>query len=172
MAIFIDGPEVKITRVGDTTVKMEVYQGETYPVLEPKRLFPRSSLTQYVTLMNVQEGGTGDEKETGAKEVAIIRDISRLDPDSRAAIEECFGNYYMIPQILEVLDVFEKYGMVSWTCRTDKGVITFKIRNRLSDIKVLYDGRVLIRDSADNRYEIPNVDKLDKKSKRLLANEL
>lgn len=166
MAIFIDGPEVKITRVGDTTVKLEVYQGETYPELEPKRLFPRSSLTQYVTLMEL-----GD-KDTGAKEVAIVRNMDNLDPASRKAIEECFENYYMIPQILEVLDVVEKYGMVSWTCRTDKGVITFKIRNRLSDIKMLYDGRVLIRDSADNRYEIPNVEKLDKRSKKLLANEL
>ena len=165
MAIFIDGPEVKITKVGDTTVQLEVYQGDTYPSLEPKRLFPRSSLTQYVTLMEETADGT-------FKEVAIIRNIENLDKDSRKAIEDCFANYYMIPQILEVLDVVEKYGMVSWTCRTDKGVITFKIRNRLSDIKLLYDGRVLIRDSADNRYEIPNVSKLDKKSKKLLANEL
>ena len=165
MAIFIDGPEVKITRVGDTTVKLEVYQGDTYPELEPKRLFPRSSLTQYVTLMEELEDGT-------FKEVAIIRNIENLDKASREAIEGCFADYYMIPVILEVLDVVEKYGMVSWTCRTDKGVITFKIRNRLSDIKVLYDGRVLIRDSADNRYEIPNVNKLDKRSQKLLANEL
>lgn len=171
MAIFIDGPEVKITRVGDTLVKLEVYQGDTYPELEPKRLFPRSSLTQYITLMEFGDKDTGN-KDTGAKEVAIIRNIENLDPASRKAIEECFENYYMIPQILEVLDVSEKYGMVSWTCRTDKGVITFKIRNRLSDIKMLYDGRVLIRDSADNRYEIPNVEKLDKKSQKLLANEL
>ena len=165
MAIFIDGPEVKITKVGDTTVQLEVYKGDTYPSLEPKRLFPRSSLTQYVTLMEETADGT-------AKEVAIIRNIEHLDKESRKAIEDCFANYYMIPVILEVLDVVEKYGMVSWTCRTDKGVITFKIRNRLSDIKLLYDGRVLIRDSADNRYEIPNVSKLDKKSRKLLANEL
>ena len=167
MAIFIDGPEVKITRVGDTTIDLEVYKGDTYHSLEPKRLFPRSSLTQYVTLMQ-----PGNDKDVSAKEVAIIRNMENLDPDSRKAIEECFANYYMIPQILEVLEVFEKYGMSCWTCRTDKGVIAFKIRSRLSDIKLLYDGRVLIRDSADNRYEIPDVEKLDKKSKRLLANEL
>lgn len=165
MAIFIDGPEVKITKVGDTTVKLEVYNGETYYSLEPKRLFPRSSLTRYVALLEETSGRI-------AKEIAIIRNIENLDKDSKKAIEDCFANYYMIPEILEVLDVVEKYGMVSWTCRTDKGVITFKIRNRLSDIKLLYDGRVLIRDSADNRYEIPNVNKLDKKSRRLLANEL
>lgn len=165
MAIFIDGPEVKITRVGDTTVQLEVYHGDTYPSLEPKRLFPRSSLTQYVTLMKEMDDGT-------FKEVAIIRNLENLDKASREAIESCFADYYMIPVILEVLDVVEKYGMVSWTCRTDKGVITFKIRNRLSDIKLLYDGRVLIRDSADNRYEIPDVSKLDKRSQKLLANEL
>lgn len=165
MAIFIDGPEVKITRVGDTTVQLEVYQGDTYPSLEPKRLFPRSSLTQYVTLMEEMDDGT-------FKEVAIIRNLENLDKASREAIEGCFDDYYMIPVILEVLDVAEKYGMAYWTCKTDKGIITFKIRSRLSDIKVLYDGRVLIRDTADNRYEIPNVNKLDKKSQKLLANEL
>ena len=161
MAIFIDGPEVKITRVGDVTVQLDVYQGETYPSLEPRRLFPRSSLTQYVTLLNAEN-----------KEIAIIRNLDNLDKDSREAIEGCFEDYYMIPEILEVLEIIEKYGMVSWRCRTDKGIIQFKIRNRHSDIKLLYDGRVLVRDSADNRYEIKDVKKLDKRSQRLLANEL
>ena len=167
MAIFFDGPEIKVTRVGDTLIDLEVYHGETYHSLEPKRLFPRSSLTQYVTLMQ-----PGNDKDIAPKEVAIIRNMDNLDPDSRKAIEECFESYYMIPRILEVFEVSEKYGMSCWTCRTDKGVISFKIRSRLSDIKLLYDGRVLIRDSADNRYEIPDVEKLDNKSKRLLANEL
>ena len=32
------------------------------------------------------------------------------------------------------------------------------------DIKTLYDGRILVRDSNDNRYEISDVTKLDKES--------
>ena len=55
MAIFIDGPEVKISRTGDTKVTLEVYGGETYEELEPKRLFPLSGLTRYITLLDSKQ---------------------------------------------------------------------------------------------------------------------
>ena len=44
----------------------------------------------------------------------------------------------------------------------------FEIRNHLTAIKPLYDGRVLIKDANDNRYEIPDIKKLDKRSRRML----
>ncbi|MBE6632931.1 MAG: DUF1854 domain-containing protein [Ruminococcaceae bacterium] len=44
--------------------------------------------------------------------------------------------------------------------------------NRHSDIKFLYDGRVLIRDTNDNRYEIEDVKALDRRSQRILSGEL
>jgi len=37
---------------------------------------------------------------------------------------------------------------------------------------VLYDGRVLVRDSDDNRYEIPSLYELDKKSRAKLKSEI
>ena len=48
-------------------------------------------------------------------------------------------------------------------------IVGFDIRNIYRDIKLLYDGRALIRDSDDNRYEIPDIKKLDAKSMSLLA---
>ena len=161
MAFFIDGPEVRITRTGETTVTLEIYGGETVEGLEPRRLFPMSGLTKYITLL--------DEE---LKEKAILRDLALLDKDSRAAIEQCLEQYYMIPKILEMIDVVEKFGVITWTCRTDRGVRSFRIRSRTNDVKVLYDGRVLIRDSNDNRYEIEDYRTMDKKSRAILANEL
>ena len=161
MAFFIDGPEARITRTGEITVTVEIYAGETMTELEPRRLFPMSGLTKYITLL--------DEEQ---KERAIIRDLARLDDASRRAIEECLLQYYMIPKILEMIDVTEKFGVITWTCRTDRGVRSFRIRSRTNDIKVLYDGRVLIRDSNDNRYEIDDYRTMDKKSRSILANEL
>ena len=161
MAIFIDGPEAKITRSGDTKIELEIYGGETYKDLEPKRLFPLSGLRRYITLL--------DEKQ---KEKVIIRDLDLLDDASKKAIEECLGEYYMIPKITAVFSVTEKFGVITWNCDTDHGERSFRIKSRHSDIKVLYDGRVLIRDSNDNRYEIENINALDKHSRRLLASEL
>ncbi len=161
MAFFIDGPEARITRTGETTVTLEIFNGETMTDLEPRRLFPMSGLTRYITLL-----------DEDLKEKAILRDLSQLDAGSRRAVEECLEQYYMIPKILEMIDVTEKFGVITWTCRTDRGVRSFRIRSRTNDIKVLYDGRVLIRDSNDNRYEIDDYRTMDKKSRAMLANEL
>ena len=161
MAFFIDGPEAKIIRTGDTSVELHIFAGEVYTDLEPRRLFPLSGLTRYITLL-----------DSDMKEKAIIRNIDNLDKDSKMAVLGCLEEYYMIPKIVEMIDITEKFGILTWTCRTDRGVRSFRIRNRHSDVKMLFDGRVLVRDSNDNRYEIEDVKKLDKKSQRLLANEL
>ena len=161
MAIFIDGPEVKITKSGDTKIDLAVYGGETFKGLEPKRLFPLSGLKQYITLL--------DENQ---KEKAIIRNLDMLDSESKRAVEECLAEYYMIPKITGVISITEKFGVLTWNCNTDHGERSFRIRNRHSDIKMLYDGRVLIRDSNDNRYEIENIHSLDKHSRNLLSSEL
>ena len=151
MAFFIDGPEARIIRTDDTLVELQIYQGETYEDLEPRRLFPLSGLNRYITLLDADQ-----------KEKAIIRNLDHLDPDSRAAIQACLDEYYMIPKILSMVDITEKFGVLTWTCVTDHGPRSFRIRNRHSDIKMLYDGRVLVRDSNDNLYEIENINDMDK----------
>lgn len=161
MAFFIDGPEAKIIRTDDTLVELHLYRGDVYTDLEPRRLFPRSGLNRYITLLDTEQ-----------KEKAIIRNMDQLDPDSRAAVQACLDEYYMIPKIISMVDITEKFGVLTWTCHTDHGPRSFRIRNRHSDIKMLYDGRVLIRDSNDNRYEIENIADMDKKSRRILSNEL
>ena len=62
----------------------------------------------------------------------------------------------------------EKYGNITWTVATDRGEHSFAILNTSIDIKTLYDGRILIRDSNDNRYEIEDVNALDKDRLNLL----
>ena len=48
----------------------------------------------------------------------------------------------------------------------------FDIKNRQSDIKTVYGNRVLIRDANDNRYEIPDWEKLDIKSFKKISTDL
>mgnify|MGYP003293900450 CR=1 FL=1 len=158
---YVEGDEVIFTQGEFHLVNMKLATGECFEDLEPKRLFPISGLTKYISLL-----------DKDGKETAIIRDIETLMPESRAVIEKSLEEYYLIPEIISVLDRYEKYGILKWTVQTDRGVRTFEIKNRNSDIKALFDGRVLIRDRDDNRYEIPDVNKLDAKSLRLLNYDL
>lgn len=130
-----------------------MYDGRRFENLEPIRLFPVSGITKYISLTD----------ETG-KEIAIIRDLDRLMPDSAEAIRACLASYYIVPKIKKILSRVEKYGNITWTVETDRGNHSFSILNTSIDIKTLYDGRILIRDSNDNRYEIEDVHKLDKES--------
>ena len=151
--VVISSDEARIKKAGETTVSLEMYDGRRFENLEPIRLFPVSGITKYISLTD----------ETG-KEIAIIRDIDHLMPDSAEAIRACLASYYIVPKIKKILSRVEKYGNITWTVETDRGNHSFSILNTSIDIKTLYDGRILIRDSNDNRYEIEDVHKLDKES--------
>lgn len=159
--LYINGDEVQIIKRDFCCVDITFYNGQTIENLEPRRLFPVSGISRYISLL--------DDK---GKEQAIIRNIDTLMPQSKKAIEECLKEYYLVPKILNIIDISDKFGMLKWTVGTDRGEHTFEIRNRHSDIKLLYDGRVLIKDSNDNRYEIPDYRVLDKHSLRMLSSEL
>ena len=150
---YVDGKTDRIVRTDLYLVRLEKGDGEVIEDLEPKRLFPFSNPEEYVTLITENR-----------KEVAVIRKLSELSEESRRAIDECFTEIYMIPYITKVHHIEAKFGMLNFEMETDRGPIRFRIRNPHSDIKKLDDGRMLFRDSNDNRYEIPDLSKLDKGS--------
>ena len=158
---YIEGEEVNIVRKDTCLVDVFFYDGNIIENVEPRRLFPVSGGNKYVTLL-----------DSDNKEKAIIRDMDRLLPESKQAIEECLEEFYLVPKIERVLDRSEKFGILKWTVETERGIVTFTIQNRHHDIKIFYDGRVLVRDSNDNRYEILDYKKLDRHSQQLLGYDL
>ena len=142
-----------IIRTDTYLVKIECEDGTCLEGLEPRRLFPHTNTEKYITLLDATE-----------KEIALIKDLADINEDSREAIEGCFFDYYMIPEITEILDVEDKFGVLKWKVMTDRGEIGFSIRNRHSDIKLLGKKRLLVRDSNDNRYQVGNIANLSKKS--------
>ena len=161
MPRYIEGPEIRLTENDKIFVDVEFYSGEKFTELELHRMFPITGLTKYIALLD-SEGN----------EIAVIRDINDLIPESKIVVENCLREYYMIPKITKFIKMSEKFKIWMWTAETDKGICTFEIRNHITAIKPLYDGRVLIKDANDNRYEIPDVNKLDKKSKKMILPKL
>ena len=162
MINYIDGPEARITPNDGIFVDVEFYHTkQKLTGLEPHRLFPRSGGNRYVALLD----GDGNQ-------VAVIRNADNLLPESKETLLAAMEEYYMIPRITRFIKMTEKFKIWMWTAQTDKGEITFEIRNHIASVKPLYDGRVLIKDANDNRYEIPDYRKLDKKSQKMLLPKL
>lgn len=150
--IFIENDNAKIILRDDFYLDVEFYTGEKFEKLSPRRLFPVSGAERYITLIKDRA------------EVAVIRDIKSLMPQSREAVKEALNEHYFIPKIEEIIKANEKGGVLKITARTDRGICEFDVVDFYRSINVLFDRRVLIRDTNDNRYEIPDLDKIDYRS--------
>ncbi len=159
--LYIDRYTGKIERTDLYLVKLTLKDGTVIENLEPRRLFPVTNTEMYITLL--------DSKE---KEVALVRDLAELDEKSADELRACFAEFYRIPYITRIVESREKFGSLTWSVETTRGPVTFRIRNRHSDIKAFKNGRILVRDSNDNRYEIPDFAKLDAHSRHLLFSYL
>ena len=155
--LYIDNDMARFTYKDITLVDMELYDGRKFENLEPRRLFPLSGLEKYITLLD-EEG----------IEQAIIRDLRTIPPQDRKIIEGCLDEYYLIPKVTQITDCIEKFGMLTIFVETEHGPAKIEIRNIIHGMKLQHGTRVLFRDLNDNRYEIPDLRQLDKRSRSLI----
>ena len=72
--LYINADEARITYRGFAHVDLEMFDGRKFEDLEPRRLFPLSGLTKYITLL-----------DHDLKEVALIRDLAAILPESTSS---------------------------------------------------------------------------------------
>lgn len=158
---FLSGDEIRLESHDRIFIDAKTVYGESFTDLEPRRLFPVSGVNDYITFL-----------DSSGNEVFILRSISDMEKDQADVIERCLWEYYRIPKITRLVERSEKNRIWLWTVETDRGEYTFEIPNPIHSIKMYYDRRILIKDSKDNRYEIPDLYKLDKRSIRLILPEM
>lgn len=158
---FIDGGEIRLTVKDKIFCDVEFFTGEKMFNLEPRRLFPVSGLAEYITFLD-EEGN----------EQFIIRKLDNMEPAQRELLCGCLEEYYRIPKITRLVSRSEKHRIWIWNVETDRGPYSFEIVNHVQSLKMFYDKRILIKDSNDNRYEIPNLYDLDKRSIKLILPDM
>ena len=102
------------------------------------------------------------------KEIGFIRSLDDFDdPDKTLLLHELEAKYYT-PVIKKILSVKERYGFSYWKCECEFGEKSFTLQDTFrSIIKATNAGgteRVYILDVDGNRYEIPDVEALDRQS--------
>ena len=147
----------KIVKSENNLVFLILENKEQSEALEPRRLFPVSRRDAYISLL-----------DSNGIERGLIKSLAELDDESRAVVEESLNDYYLVPKITKICSISEKSGTIRWTVGTDRGEKRFDVRNRNHDIRVTKSGKVFVRDSDDNRYEIDDYRLLDSKSRAKL----
>lgn len=104
--LYINSDEAKITHGDAYTVNLELFGGGKYENLEPRCLFPITGPGRYISLLT-------DKNE----EIAVIRNVDNLMPESKKVINEVLKEYYLIPKITRILDRSRKI----WYTKMDGG---------------------------------------------------
>ena len=190
----IDPNKIKLYRDSFNELNLEVEGEGEYSEVKIARLFPVSDPKHYISFKGVKKGsekpeedadaqasedipeegtevkqkkGTSKRSASRAEEIGVIKDIQKMDSQSQKIIEEELEIMYFTPRIIRIHRIKSERGSYKWVVETDKGEREFDIRHR-EDIRVIESNRVVVKDVDGNRFEIPNYNRLDSRSKSML----
>jgi hypothetical protein len=141
--------------------------GAMYPRVTLRRCFPLSAKNTNI-LVKIPE----TEKEHD-QELGMIADIQELDAQSLEAVLKELDLFYFVPAIRRIVKIREEFGFLYWSVETDRGEKEFVMRDSpIGSVRKVSEGRYLIIDINQTRYEVPDMETLDLTSQNLIRRYL
>lgn len=117
------------------------------------RQFPFELLWEFISVL--------DEDQC---EVGIIRNIALFEGEVHSMLVNELEKRYYSPKINRILSMKERYGFSYWKVETPEGEMAFTLHDTFRSTVRVGEYRVILMDVDGNRFEIPDVRALDRKS--------
>ena len=102
--------------------------------------------------------------EEKKEELVFLSSVEELDEESRRiALEELAQNSIM-PEIKRVESANANFGLRFWKVDTDRGTVQFLMHSPETSVLEPSPGRMILRDTMENVYDIPDVGTMDEAS--------
>lgn len=116
--------------------------------------FPFDMPTSYISVLDKDQ-----------KEIGMIRALSALSEDTQKTLMGELTRKYFAPKITRILSVKERYGFSYWHVDlTDVKDFSFTVQDTYRSMLKVDHNHVFIIDVDGNRFEIPDVEALDRQS--------
>ena len=145
-------------RTGTGFLSLKVGE-EFYSRVQVVRMFPFSDKDRFISVRTAEER---------SKEIGIVEDLKDVDGETAKMLEEQLTLHYFTPIIEKVLRIKDEYGFAYWNVVTSHGACSFTIRMGGNSVIHLSETRILIMDIDENRFEIPDVNRLTPKERKKL----
>ena len=156
----LEPKRIKVFRNGGLT-RMTLEGDQSWIKVSVARAFPLSDADHYFGFLD----GSG-------KDIGMLHDPNALDSESRKIVGEEVERRYFVPMVEKVLKVREEFGTVIWTVETDRGEKEIMVRSLRDNLQELSTTRIMITDVDGNRFEFPDITKLDNKSQGIIMRNL
>jgi hypothetical protein len=161
--VLLQGKNVTLFRTGGDAIRATIND----PTLGTERTYLRVQIARAFPLLMAQKWiGLRDGKDS---DIGMLETLDGMDADSLNIVHAELERRYFIPKVLKVITVKEEFGVVTWNVETDKGPKTYLIQDLRGSTQSVSATRILMTDREGNRFEFPDLTKVDTKTLQLLG---
>lgn len=157
----IDVNKLKLERK-DSGYLFAEYEGKSYEEVSLTRLQPFYCLDAYISV-----SFRNNEEEW--IEIGVIRDLKEMSGEQRQLCEDYLNFRYYIPVITKIHSIRDnRMGYLFVDADTTAGRKKIAINDWWTNFRINNSGILTVTDSDGNKYQIPDLNKLDRKSNKKL----
>lgn len=133
------------------------YGDEDYKRVSLRRVLPVGKPLDFISVADVEN-----------KEIGILRSIEELSSEQSQLVLEELDRRYYCPNVKEIKSIHDKLGYVYMELCLGEYTKSCAVKDVNKNIRLLDDDQLIIFDVDGNRYIVPSLSKLNKKSLRRL----
>lgn len=157
---FLDPKKLRFFKHG-AILRLTIQDDRSFPKVGVLRAFPLSDRNRSYSV-----------RDAGDNEIGLILNPTDLTAENQNLIDEDLQRRYFIPSVKRIVSAKERFGTVEWTVETDRGLCHFTSQNLRENVQRPAPGRIILNDVDGNRYDIRNLDELNRESQELLFRHL
>jgi hypothetical protein len=153
----VDIFKVRLFREPAWRLRLTIDADRSYTRVKIVRAAPLSHPDRYICLLDAKD-----------EEVCMVPDMKDLDADMRQIVQQELARRYLTSTIESIVSIRNEFGTSYWDVETNRGRREFVVQNVAENAQWLGDHRLLLVDVDGNRFEVPDLNGLDKKSLSLV----
>ena len=146
---------IRLFREPPWILRLTIQDDRSYLRVKIVRAAPLSHPNRYICILDTKD-----------EEICMIDDPKLLESEMADIVKEELDRRYLTSTIERVTSVRNEFGTSYWDVLTNRGEREFVMQNASENAQWLGDHRLLLVDVDGNRFEIPDLNALDKKSLR------
>jgi hypothetical protein len=151
--------DLKLFYAPKDRLRLTIGAEKSYHTVKPVWSAPLSRPNRYLALLDAK-----------GNEIVMVPDPAEmLTPESWAAVQAELRRRYLTSTVTAITGARVEYGATYWHAVTDRGERDFVTQSLQENAQWLSPEHLLLIDVDGNRFEIPNVEALDARSRAFIT---
>lgn len=150
----VEPARLRLFREPAWVLRLTIEEDRSYLKVKVVRAAPLSHPDRYISFLDGKD-----------EEICMVEDLEDLEAQTLAVVGEELDRRYLTAVVDSIHSVRNEFGTSYWDVATSRGRREFVVQNVSENAQWLGERRLLLVDVDGNRFEFPDLDLLDKRSR-------